>query len=262
MFNDHGDQQADDTSDRGNHGTLANDPTWTPSGKFGYALDFDGTNDYVSVPDDASLDITDQITMEAWVKPTGGASNYWNYKKQITIDHTRVQATETNFPVLISVTDTDLKDTGNGGPVQPDGDDIMFTLTDGTKLSHEIELYTGSTGNLIAWVKIPSLSHTADTKLYMYYGNSDCTSQQDATNVWDTNYKGVWHLLGDGTTALPEATSNSNTGTKQAIGEPANTASGQIDGAQDFELCENGVCGWRDGLRSALGWKRQVDRDL
>jgi RHS repeat-associated protein len=43
--------------------------TWTSSGKFGSALDFDGTNDLVKVADDADLDLTSSFTLAAWVKP-------------------------------------------------------------------------------------------------------------------------------------------------------------------------------------------------
>ncbi|MCZ6701789.1 MAG: DUF2341 domain-containing protein, partial [Ignavibacteria bacterium] len=160
----------------------------------GNALDFDGSNDYISVPDATALDITDQITIEAWFKPS---SSSWAYKKLITIDNTKVPATLTDFPVLVSLTDTDLKDSDNGGAIQPDGDDILFIKTDGTKLSHEIEKYDGSTGQLVAWVKIPSLSSSTDTEFSLCYGNTSCSSQQDATNVWDSNYKAVWHM-GDG----------------------------------------------------------------
>ncbi len=35
----------------------------------GYALNFDGTDDYVSVPDHNSLDLTNALTIEAWIKP-------------------------------------------------------------------------------------------------------------------------------------------------------------------------------------------------
>jgi len=34
----------------------------------GYALKFDGTDDYIEVPDSNSLDITEEITIEAWIK--------------------------------------------------------------------------------------------------------------------------------------------------------------------------------------------------
>ena len=38
------------------------------------ALEFDGKNDYVNCGNDPSLDITDAITIEAWVKPTSAAN--------------------------------------------------------------------------------------------------------------------------------------------------------------------------------------------
>ena len=206
----------------------------------GNALDFDGSNDYVSIPDATALDITDQITIEAWFKPPSTSSS-WSYKKLITIDYTKVSATLTDFPVLVSVTDVDLKDTNNGGPIQPDGDDILFLKTDVTKLSHEIEEYDGSTGKLTAWVKIPSLSSSTDTEFYLYYGNSSCSSQQDAANVWDANYQGVWHLKESGNGTADEfidGTSNGmhgqgggGTGTRT----PTQNTSGVIANAQTFD---------------------------
>jgi hypothetical protein len=44
----------------------------TNSTKFGNALTFDGDDDYVEVPDDSSLDITDAITIAIWVKGEPG----------------------------------------------------------------------------------------------------------------------------------------------------------------------------------------------
>ncbi|MCK5161774.1 MAG: DUF2341 domain-containing protein, partial [Candidatus Aureabacteria bacterium] len=90
-----------------------------------------------------------------------------------------------------------------------DGDDIVFTLSNGTKLSHEIEKYTSATGELYAWVKVPTLSASSDTTLYMYYGNAACSSQQDATGVWDNNYLGAWHFNDN----ADDSTSNSYNGT-------------------------------------------------
>lgn len=63
-----------DFSAYANDGTFAtspNDPAWstagdTPSGQ-GYSIVFDG-NDEITVPNSASLQITDEITIEAWVK--------------------------------------------------------------------------------------------------------------------------------------------------------------------------------------------------
>ena len=119
-----------------------------------------------------------------------------------------------------------MRNSNNGGSIQPDGDDILFIKTDGTKLSHGIEKYDGSTGQLIAWVKIPSLSSSTDTQFCLYYGNSSCSSQQDVTNVWDSNYKGVWHLHDD----LLDATSNNNDGTNNGSSD----ASGKFGDGQSF----------------------------
>jgi concanavalin A-like lectin/glucanase superfamily protein/fibronectin type III domain protein len=58
-----------DKSGRGNTGTIAG-ATRTTAGKTGGALSFDGVNDYVSVPDSATLDLTKGMTIEAWVYPT------------------------------------------------------------------------------------------------------------------------------------------------------------------------------------------------
>jgi len=51
-----------------NDGTIAGD-TQMVAGKFGQALGLDGDGDYAEVPDSDSLDITDAITVEAWVTP-------------------------------------------------------------------------------------------------------------------------------------------------------------------------------------------------
>ena len=57
-----------DKSGNGNNGTLVNGATWA-QGKHGNALSFDGVDDYVDAGSDSSLNITNAITIEAWVKP-------------------------------------------------------------------------------------------------------------------------------------------------------------------------------------------------
>jgi len=48
----------------------------------GSALKYDGTNDYVNVPDSNSLDITGAITLEAWVKPNVVTGNPYILSKE------------------------------------------------------------------------------------------------------------------------------------------------------------------------------------
>ena len=59
-----------DASGLGNNGTVSG-ATRSAAGRYGGALSFDGVNDSVSVPDAASLDLTNNMTLSAWVRPTG-----------------------------------------------------------------------------------------------------------------------------------------------------------------------------------------------
>ena len=65
------DNDVQDKSGNGNNGT--NYGATFDVGKINQALSFDGVNDYVEVSDAASLDITDKITVETWVK-----ANTWD----------------------------------------------------------------------------------------------------------------------------------------------------------------------------------------
>lgn len=67
-------QEIIDNSLQNNTGTLGgsvaaedDDPTWE-TGREGYALNFDGSEDYVVITDDTSLR-PDEITLSAWIKP-------------------------------------------------------------------------------------------------------------------------------------------------------------------------------------------------
>ncbi|EMR74688.1 protein of unknown function (DUF2341) [Thermoplasmatales archaeon SCGC AB-540-F20] len=154
----------------------------------------------------------------------------WMYRKEITINHSKVDADLTNFPVLISLTsDSDLAD---GSKCQPDGDDIVFTNASGNKLNHEIELFNDSTGELVAWVNVTSLSSTMDTVLYMYYGNSGCGNQENVAGTWDSSYKMVHHLNEISGDHL-DSTSFDNDGSPSVTVQ--GSAVGMVDGADEFD---------------------------
>ncbi|MBS3066130.1 LamG domain-containing protein, partial [Candidatus Pacearchaeota archaeon] len=55
----------------GGGGTIANMPNWTLSGKVGGAYVFDGTNDYIRVPDSNSLDAGTGQSFAVWVRLNG-----------------------------------------------------------------------------------------------------------------------------------------------------------------------------------------------
>src|ERR1043165_3585695 len=142
----------------------------------------------------------------------------YTYRRMITIDHTKVPNTDqTNFPVLISGTYSYLATTTNGGNVQnANGYDVIFASDTNcaTKLDHEVETYTATSGAVNYWVRVPLLSHTSDTTIYLCYGNSSITTDQsNKTGVWDANYKGVWHLSNGTTLNPPDSTTTGNNGT-------------------------------------------------
>lgn len=156
----------------------------------------------------------------------------WAYRKKLTINHTKVSANLTDFSILVNLSsDSDL-----ASDAQDDGDDILFTSSNGTsKLSHEIERFNGGTGELVAWVKVSTLSSSTDTDIYMYYGNSLASNQQNPAGVWDSNYRAVWHLkeTTGGTNAMKDSTSNANHGTDG--GSPTLGATGKIGNCIRFD---------------------------
>jgi hypothetical protein len=160
-------------------------------------------------------------------EPGGWWDNSWLKRKSVTINHTQVVGDLNDYPVLINITDTDLQ-----ADAQPDGDDIVFTDYWGTQLDYEIELYDSDTGHLVMWIRVPSLPSSADTDLFMYYGNASAGNQEAPETVWDSGFEGVWHLNED-SGAVYDSTSNHYDGTPQ--GGVTQDATGIINGADSFD---------------------------
>lgn len=83
-FNDTTAATTADSSGNNNTASLLNG-LGRVAGKYGTGLSFDGTNDYVSVPNSTSLNISGTaLTLSTWVKPAGGAGDqvllgkFWN----------------------------------------------------------------------------------------------------------------------------------------------------------------------------------------
>jgi len=164
------------------------------------------------------------------------------YRRQITLNYSQRGADcitlpigLPDFPVLVSYTDATLKTVAYGGHVQNvNGYDIIFRAADGvTHLDHEMEKYDGFAGQVIAWVRIPSLfAGDTDTTIYMYYDNPAVTlDTANPTGVWDTSYKAVWHLKEATGATATDSTTTPNNGTPN--GSPTQQT-GQIDGSLLF----------------------------
>ena len=113
----------------------------------------------------------------------------WDYRKIIVLDSNYITSDLTNFPILVNFTSDDLKENA-----KEDGSDIVFTSADKTtKLYREIEDYNSDTGELVAWVNIPSLDADNDSYIYLYYGNQ-LASETNDTETWDDHFVMVQHL--------------------------------------------------------------------
>ncbi len=177
----------------------------------------------------------------------------WGFRQVITIDSAQVPGDLTNFPILVSVTDPNLRVMPSGNVGKTNGGDILFTSSDAiTQLDHEIENYDPSTGELVAWVEVPDVSATSDTVIFMYYGNPGASDQWDVDGTWDSNYLSVWHLNEDpsisndcdggaGSKEICDSTSNSYDGDScQAwncfpVMDSGDQVPGQIGGSLDFD---------------------------
>ena len=119
------------------------------------------------------------------------------YERNITIDYTKVSGgiNLSNFPVLIYLTgQTFLKTFPAGKLLNANGYDLIFTDANYNKLDHQVEYYNGTNGDMVAWVRVPTLSASSNTIIKILYENPKITTDLSVTSVWDSHYKGVWHL--------------------------------------------------------------------
>jgi hypothetical protein len=144
-----------------------------------------------------------------------------HYRKQITI--TANSPSElVDFPVSIVTTDLDLMAHGHAA-------DIGFTALDGTPLSYEIVAYDGTTGTLEAWVRIPSVTATAD--IVLVYGGAPVTP--NAKPTW-ANYAAAWHFAeSSGTWADSAGGHAAEPATATTTAAP--TPTGLVGSARDFD---------------------------
>jgi hypothetical protein len=171
-------------------------------------------------------------------------SGYAHYRK-IDVDGSKVVGSnQSGFPVLVCFNGSapcnqsvpELKNVGNGGVVTSNaGNDIIFTSDSGGQniLPFEKEKYVSSTGEAVYWVKL-SLTQGSPTTFYMFYGNSGDSDHSNKTGVWDSNYKGVYHLSENPLLAAPQfydSTSNAKNLTLKGTYGTLSSIVGQIGNA-------------------------------
>lgn len=159
----------------------------------------------------------------------------FGYYSPYTVNSGQVPSTQTDFPMLVSITDARLKTVGNGGYVQDaQGDDIRpysdSALTTAIT-GYEKVFYDGANGILEMWVKIGSLAD--GSVIYLAYGNAALTTDGSSTTTWSNSFGRVYHLKDGSTLSKADSTSAGIT-LSDASGSPATAATGTIDGGAGF----------------------------
>jgi MSHA biogenesis protein MshQ len=154
--------------------------------------------DALGAGEDASASVKDASATDASMMDTGMTMTDMSSpdlrvvlgrRKTITIDNTRVNGNQSNFPVWIDLTDDDI-----AARAQANGSDIYFTASNGTPLDHQIQRWDAAGKRLHAWVRVPSLPANAPTVLYVYYGDPATAPAQDPAGVFSSSFAAVWHL--------------------------------------------------------------------
>jgi hypothetical protein len=193
----------------------------------------------------------------------------------ITVGAGVVGGPHADFPLLVDVTDTDLRTTTNGSVQSPSGYDIVFRGEDANicggpapcMLDHEIELYNGATGRVLAWVRVPSLAN--GRVIHMYYGNDKISSSTEANGaVFDADYVGVWHLKETGNGSPNEYRDSSPYGNHGQGGQGASNATparvgGKIGYGQRWDSTTDNVSDFidvgQDGTLNVTGDKLTLE---
>ncbi len=161
-------------------------------------------------------------------QPTG-----YGYGKRLTIDASQVVGGSPliDYPLMVRFdADNELRTVANGGHVENiNGFDILFTsdIAGTIVLNHQIESYNPTTGGYVAWVRIPTLSNSIDTEIFMFYGNCSISIDPSTTTTWNSSYSAVYFLHDD----FVDVTGNGNNATN---GGSTNTSSGIIGDGQNF----------------------------
>jgi hypothetical protein len=115
-----------DSSTNGNTGTLSGSPAWA-TGQIGASIDFDGADDYVTVPDAPSLDLgSGDLTVTAWIKATANRADWRDIAEKVA------PATYTGFFFQINANSNVNCDIGTEAV---GGGSILFNENDSAVLS-------------------------------------------------------------------------------------------------------------------------------
>jgi len=200
--------------------------------------------------------------------PTG-----WGRRCKLTIDHTKVPSTQTDIPVLLTVGQlpSEMFDADGSYPARSDGGDIRISsdLAGANQICVEIVriLLDNDPANGLAevYVKIPSLSSSVDTEIYLWYNAPSETmparnSTYGSDNVW-TGFGAVYHMNDLTSTTIKDSTTNNNTatGTSTEVNGPFSGSKAQdFNGTTDV-LGASNIAAIQATTALTMSWYERVD---
>jgi len=169
----------------------------------------------------------------------------WSKRIKLTIDHTRVDADLTHFPVTVILSSSQGEEVFSELGADAKRFKIAFTKADEeTQLYAEIEQFDYANSKAVFHVSASgwAISSSADTGFYLYYDadhadNTTYIGDIDSTpghSVWDSNFKFVCHMVDYSSTIVRDSTSNGKDGTKANSNQP-NEVTGKVAEGQDFD---------------------------
>jgi len=177
----------------------------------------------------------------------------WAKRIEITVDNTNIDSDLEHFPVPISISDSAGQDSDDLTPIFDEigssYQKIAVTKSDGTtQLYVEVESWDDTAEEGLLWVSSSglTLASSSETTLYIYYDSAQSSNTSyvgvpgSRTEVWDSDFAGVWHLSQDPTGSsgcIKDSTSNGNDGTPNGSMTSGDLVDGPVAGmkALDFD---------------------------
>jgi hypothetical protein len=168
-----------------------------------------------------------EVTSTAWWNAS------WGKRIKINLNNTQ-PADLIDFPIRVALNSSRI----TYGDFKSDGSDVRFVDADATTvLSHEVDTWDiATTSNF--WVRVPKVNASSTTDyIYMYYNNPGASSNATTTGVWNSNYKGVWHMKENPATPgsnILDSTANAKNGSTSGAMTSGQSVAGQIGNALNF----------------------------
>lgn len=174
------------------------------------------------------------------------AASLGDKRIKITIDHTKISETLSDFPVLLHLAPSSGLNLADLSPVFAElGDDsnatkIAVTAADATtELYVEIEEWDAAGNQAWLWVNVPTVSADVDTVLYFHYDKNRAentsyvglTGSAPAMDVWNNGFKAVYHMNDFGS-VVADSTRNGHDGEK--IGGVLDPVAGAVGPSASF----------------------------